>query len=776
MKVLFWNIRGIASSPTRLALKRFIVKHNPDIILIAEPWIPFTSFPYYWLNSLNLKLFSLNNRNNLIPNLWCICTKNLNPTLIDIDNQQVSFTISVNNLTYGFNAVYASTNYITRRLLWSKLQNIHNQHNIPWCAIGDFNSIIGSHESRGTYIPERLPMEEFFNWSDVNNLLHIPTRGVQYTWTNGRRGTRHTERRLDRAVCNQLWLDNCVSLAVTSLTRHKSDHFPILLDFKTSSIPQVTPFRFMQMWLLHEDCKRIVKETWSNNVVGSPMFVLSQKLKDLKLKLKDWNHNIFGNVHALVKEAENKLADIQELLDIQGMNDDLLEQQKRAQIKFEDALNKEEAFWQERAKSKWHLEGDRNTTYFHRLAKIKAKTKPITAIRVDDELINDPEQIATLFTNHFQNLFSSNIVLQVDELVEEVIPTVISNNTNSMLTMIPSTDEIKKAVFALNKDGAPGPDGFCAIFYQSFWSIICNDVCKAVTEFFTKGCFPPCFNSNTIVLIPKTDNADTVEQFRPIALSNFKFKIVTKILADRMVPIMKSIISDEQRGFIQGRNIRDCICTTSEAINLLHNRYFGGNIAFKVDIAKVFDTIEWSFLLKVLKQFGFNSKFCSWISAILESANLSISINGKQHGFFKCKRGVRQGDPLSPILFCLAEDVLSRSIKNLVEQGKVELIKGSRNHYVPSHTLYVDDIMVFCKAKSSSIQALKDLFQRYAAVSGQLVNPAKSTLYAGSISHTRVNQISAQIGFKIGSLPFNYLGVPIFKGKPKAIHLSPIAG
>lgn len=169
-----------------------------------------------------------------------------------------------------------------------------------------------------------------------------------------------------------------------------------------------------------------------------------------------------------------------------------------------------------------------------------------------------------------------------------------------------------------------------------------------------------------------------------------------------------------------------------------------------MDIAKAFDTIEWSFLLKVLKQFGFNEKFCNWINAILQSANLSIAINGKQHGFFKCKRGVRQGEPLSPLIFCLAEDVLSRSITRLVEQGKLELIKGSRNHSVPSRTLYADDIMVFCKAKASSIQALKDLFQRYASISGQFVNPAKPTLYVGSISNSRILQISSQIGFNIG--------------------------
>lgn len=340
MKCLFWNIRGIANSLTRLALKRFIIKHKPKIILIAEPWILFNCFPYYWLNRLNLKLFALNNRNNLIPNLWCICSKSLNPNIIDIDNQQVSFTISENNKPFGFNAIYASTNYITRRQLWNKLQSIQNQYIIPWCSIGDYNTIFGSHENRGNYNPVRLPMEEFFNWSYMNNLFHIPARGVQFTWTNGRRGARLTERRLDRAICNHLWLDSCVSLAVISLTRHKSDHFPILLDSKTTSTQTATPFRFMKMWLLHEDCKRIVSETWNSIVVGNPMFVLSNKLKALKDKLKDWNHNIFGNVHVLVKEADNKLDGIQSLIDNHGMTDDLLEQQKTTQINLEDALNK----------------------------------------------------------------------------------------------------------------------------------------------------------------------------------------------------------------------------------------------------------------------------------------------------------------------------------------------------------------------------------------------------------------------------------------------------
>jgi hypothetical protein len=111
----------------------------------------------------------------------------------------------------------------------------------------------------------------------------------------------------------------------------------------------------------------------------------------------------------------------------------------------------------------------------------------------------------------------------------------------------------------------------------------------------------PNYNANTLILIPKTPNADSIDQFRPIALANFKFKIISKVLADdRLAQILPSIISKEQRGFVNGRNIEDCICLTSEAVNLLPKKAFGGNLALKIDISKAFDTLRsWDFLLNV---------------------------------------------------------------------------------------------------------------------------------------------------------------------------------
>ncbi|GAU35044.1 hypothetical protein TSUD_30100 [Trifolium subterraneum] len=239
-----------------------------------------------------------------------------------------------------------------------------------------------------------------------------------------------------------------------------------------------------------------------------------------------------------------------------------------------------------------------------------------------------------------------------------------------------------------SKEGAPGPD----------------------------GCIMPNFNANTLILIPKTSSADAIEHYRPIAMANFKFKLISKVLADRLAQIMPNLISKEQRGLIHGRNIKDCLCLASEAANLLHSKTFGGNLALKIDVTKAFDTLEWPFLLKVL-----------------------------------------------------------RNITKLVTDGKLLLSKGSRNVSIPSHCLYADDIMVYCNGRHSNLVALKNLFNRYALASGQVVSPSKSTIFSGGISHARLLQIAQFIGFNIGSLPFNYLGVPIFKGRPRVAFLQPVA-
>lgn len=193
----------------------------------------------------------------------------------------------------------------------------------------------------------------------------------------------------------------------------------------------------------------------------------------------------------------------------------------------------------------------------------------------------------------------------------------------------------------------------------------------------------------------------------------------------------------------------------------------GGNVGLKLDVTKAFDTMSWDFLLSVLGHFGFCETFLSWVKTILESARLSVLINGSPHGFFGCSRGVRQGDPLSPILFCIAEDFLSRGLAKLFSEKKISTITTPRNCSAPSHVLFSDDIFVFCRADARSLNNLNTFLGHYAAASGQIVNCNKSSFFLGSRSQHRKDAVASILNFSEGSLPFNYLGIPIFKGKPK---------
>jgi len=322
------------------------------------------------------------------------------------------------------------------------------------------------------------------------------------------------------------------------------------------------------------------------------------------------------------------------------------------------ALNCQDQLWREKARNQSFIHGDRNTAYFYRLSRIKSTTKPISLLLGGQVRITDSRDIETHAVNYFQDIFGTNNVYISNDLVSRTIPTMVTTEENIVLTVMPSFDDIKKTVFDMNTDGAPGSDGFGIHFFQHFWDIVAADVVSSAQEFFCTGVIIPNLNSNVLVLIPKVPGAATMADFRPIALANFQFKIITKILADRLAIICMRIISPQQHGFVRDRHISDCVILASEMVNLLTKKQFGGNIAIKVDIRKAFDTLDWNFLVAVLRKFGFNTLFCDWILAILRSARLSILVNGNVVGFFPCNSGVRQGDPLSPLLFCLAEEVL----------------------------------------------------------------------------------------------------------------------
>ncbi|KAL6179500.1 hypothetical protein ACLB2K_051015 [Fragaria x ananassa] len=347
----------------------------------------------------------------------------------------------------------------------------------------------------------------------------------------------------------------------------------------------------------------VVSLTWSGWMPGISLIVL------LCPGLARITTLFFGDVHRRVKEDLKALEGIQNEIASSGGSEADFAKETELKANLNDSLRLQETFWSEKSRVRWLAEEDRNSSFFHAMCRVRRCRSSIIILRDGDQVMDDPQVIQTHIVDYYMDLFAKYVDYDDSGLVDSIIPSIVTEEENNFLTTIPSPEEILKAVKAMDLDSAPGPYGFNGHFFASCWDIVGADVVNAVQYFFVNGQLSASFNSRIIILIPKEEHADSIKQFRPIALTNFVFKNYSKDSCSSVVFSSKSSYLPSTKCFLPGRNISDCILTTSECFNVLDSKGFGGNVAVKVDITKAFDTLSWDFLLHVLHAFGFNHTF-----------------------------------------------------------------------------------------------------------------------------------------------------------------------
>ncbi|XP_042501696.1 uncharacterized protein LOC122079360 [Macadamia integrifolia] len=396
-------------------------------------------------------------------------------------------------------------------------------------------------------------------------------------------------------------------------------------------------------------------------------------------------------------EAKKCMEEIQTEIDRDGISDSIYAKEADAKTRYLKAMQNYEKLWAEKSRSRWRDQGDRCSKLFHISVKMRRMKNSIKSLKMDDgTLPSDKAQIKEYVSGYYEHFHKgAPLTTHIDLL--QCIPNVLEEWDRGRLDGIPSDTEIKGTVWDLDPDSAPGLDGFPGAFYKSCWDIISSDVCKAIRWFFRTDFMPCKINNNFLVLIPKIEGALSLDKFRPLCMGIFFCKIISKVLAMRLSCVLPKIISEEG-AFQKGKIIHSNISLASELANMMFASTRGGGMGLKIDIPKAFDTISWNFIFHVLRRFGFSEKWISWIHQILTFARILVLLNGGPVGYFGVEKGLRQGDPISPMLFIIAEEVLCRGLSELLANNNIKALSGPRGATIPTHILFSDDVFIFSNA------------------------------------------------------------------------------
>ncbi|XP_028082885.1 uncharacterized protein LOC114284188 [Camellia sinensis] len=408
--------------------------------------------------------------------------------------------------------VYGPNEVAKRREVWECLIRLKSIFLGLWCLGGDFNEIRTISERIGCFRRYR-GMRDFNYMIAQLELMDMPMLGRKFTWCNSQ--DREKWSRLDRFLLNHDWVQT-FNFKLWGLPRLLFDHCPIIL-MEDGRDWGPRPFRFINAWLLHLNFLPFVKQTWSELMVeGWAGFKCLMKFKALKQALKQWNMEVFGKIEAKLKIVEDEA----HALDLLAEERPLLapEQGRRKDVRSEVwRLSKMLKWtWLQKSRSNWA-----SKEFWSHRPKLSGPFKNIGGAQV-------VEQLEAVFT---------------EEAIREVLNSCEGNK-------------------------APGPNGFNMSFFKKCWGIVKYDVLQFMREFHQNASLVRGLNSSFIALIPKSDSPSGLNEYRPISLIGSLYKILAKVLANRIKLVMPRIISDVQSAFLGGRHILDGVLIANEAWQL----------------------------------------------------------------------------------------------------------------------------------------------------------------------------------------------------------------
>ncbi|XP_060170738.1 uncharacterized protein LOC132601681 [Lycium barbarum] len=338
----------------------------------------------------------------------------------------------------------------------------------------------------------------------------------------------------------------------------------------------------------------------------------------------------------------------------------------------------------------------------------KQKKQIVALTALTGDVLVEPKAIETEIINFYKSLMgrSATHTTAVNKLTMRNGP-ILSHDQQIALCTAVTDKEIFDGLCSIGNDKAPGVDGFNDLFFKKAWPAINQDVCVVVREFFDTG------------------------------------KLLKQLTALQKVS--------------------DNIILAHELVKAYSRKNISPRCLIKVDIQKAYDTLDWKYLEQVMEGLGFPYKFVRWVLECVSTVSYSLLINGELTTPFNAARGLRQGDPMSPFLFAIVMEYLSRNLKDLSKNKRFKFHRKCQRLDI-THLSFADDLLLFARGNLTSVALLHEKFTVFTAA-GLQANLPKSAIYYGGVDQQEKSLIQTALGYSQGAIPFKYLGIPLDTNK-----------
>ncbi|XP_019156592.1 PREDICTED: uncharacterized protein LOC109153209 [Ipomoea nil] len=724
MSLLCWNCRGTGGTRTVRELLGIVSKERPEFFFLIE-----TKATEVQMETLRIKL--------------------------GFDSK-----VCVERTGFGGGLAFFWRITSTASLMSYSNNHIDMEISIPGQPMWRLTGFYGEADrTQGIHSHPSALIEGFNDALCDCDLVDLGMTGAKFTWEKGRGTEDWVEERLDRAVATMDWMEIHDTVQVKNIYTNSSDHCALLVDVrKGPERVAMRKFRFENAWLLEEGCAKVVEEAWQ----CSRDLNFQDRLVRCGERLWKWGGEYHRRFGARIKTLRRILHQLKEDRDPHAV-----EQFGAAEFELEGLLKAEEVFWKQRSKQLWLKQGDSNTKFFHRTATARRRNNTLLHIKDHSGDWAEGPGMQAEIIRYFNDIFGANTCTA--SIFDRVRARVTAEMNVSMSLPFTITD-VKIAVFDMAPDKSPGPDGMSPAFFQHFWPVIGHDLTLFLIQCVEQKQFPPGFNDSHIVLIPKKPVPEKVSDLRPIALCNVVYKILAKMLANRMKVTLDHVVSQTQSAFVPDRLLTDNIILAGEVGHFLRRKTGGlqGWAALKLDMAKAYDRMEWAFLEGMVRVMGFDNGWVDLLMLCVTTVKYTILVNGEAAGLIKPTRGIRQGDPLSPYLFIICAEGLSILLQQAEARGDVHGVRVARGAPTINHLFFADDSLLFFRANEHEAKTIKECLDVYSSASGQLINYDKSSAVftCNTIAFSR-NIVTDLIGVHEAKDLGRYLGLPSVLGRNK---------